>query len=1035
MKDNILSNEFVTIWKLLDGQNHTCEYVCESPQALQERFSKEKILDTAHQVLKLGWMRYAFKLTGGEPTIHPHLIDLTTYLATCGRAVRVALKTNGLAPEKLYRELLRPFSRQAIHLYVDLHLDIIDEVRILRFLNLATEYDQRLTLNFNIVPQYENIALALLQLLPSWREKYDFDVAITYPLSPKAQRDQNFYRNSSKREAKIHTQSNFYIVGSTGAYIDTQGRMSLGLEGVDRPWALTIAQNPNLIAGLPVPMAFADEEDARKTLAQASRTLLNQVIFSPPLRSPFGKEFASSLDLLRNAMRHLEKVGECASHFPPKPQLWQDQKEVIGNIHSILTDMRSREVFLRFLKTAILGDYAYLKSAAAEELDIFHRHMHAVRNTDGTNEILQRAKWQMVPVAFRLELNSPWLEELQNFMEVSPDCNLLLNTDGHSLYVLLVPMGMRHEIRPRPDLVEWSFIFADLETAYMRQDIYESLAQLDISFEIIILSSCEPYQENSTDSPSSWVSCIRHLQPTGSSPGERWNLAILNATGRYLTFEPSMDFLSLWQGYEIMQSMSDSQIHAFVGTKSELRDGGKISGCELLASVLSDSVNIHNIANHIYRRDHLISSALIPMDIAGQCPSSFINVMAFSSAKEMTCKYIPALPAKALEPETITPGFVFGALATFCRLFILEDKISEILLMHYIGRLKPASLHESHLTDDGVASGNWEPFRKILVKFLEIELAHTRSVSWKQVNQSQLQQVICKNGAQDYRPGFKLGIIVELAASPPKQLLECIRQSPIYDVQWIIVNNGGSEATLTMLQDLCWLYPNIHLSHFVERVPHGAILKAAGEILDSQWVWCLDSYQIPMFIDVRTILANLTDNSCDAQIYGRQGLAVTYEDDQLENYDVLSLLENIIDPHSGIALTHLIFNAEFFSSFCENVNPFSILPKYSLIKSLTEERIICNNLDINIRSYKFTRYTDDILDMSSLEDINNVYEFFALFSSGIKKESFAYTFFREVWLPMYKAYIKKFINQKSIPKSTTFTRCLIEAYLSRIVES
>ncbi len=111
----------VTTWALethlVDHCNLRCAHCCTRSPELPERFvaidALARDLERARAVLAPG----VFKLTGGEPTLHPRLVDALEVVRASGIAPVISITTNGLLAGSLPDAFWRAIDRMTLSLY------------------------------------------------------------------------------------------------------------------------------------------------------------------------------------------------------------------------------------------------------------------------------------------------------------------------------------------------------------------------------------------------------------------------------------------------------------------------------------------------------------------------------------------------------------------------------------------------------------------------------------------------------------------------------------------------------------------------------------------------------------------------------------------------------------------------------------------------------------------------------------------------------------------------------------------------------
>lgn len=129
-------------WNLISACNYGCSYCRQEHDLKNCVLVRDRLLLSAYRLLSMPHASYHFILTGGEPTLHPLLPDLTRYLFSTGYDIAVTLETNGSAPLALYRSLADAAAPQRLEVLLSVHLEHADPQHVLEVVATVAEAGQ-----------------------------------------------------------------------------------------------------------------------------------------------------------------------------------------------------------------------------------------------------------------------------------------------------------------------------------------------------------------------------------------------------------------------------------------------------------------------------------------------------------------------------------------------------------------------------------------------------------------------------------------------------------------------------------------------------------------------------------------------------------------------------------------------------------------------------------------------------------------------------------------------------------------------------
>ena len=167
-------------WILTKRCNYRCSYCFHYGKGKttppQRSFSTLEQLKTAvNNIVSLNRPWYKVVLSGGEPTIHPHVFDLISLLhqELGERLNEVVLITNGSRNQDLYEELADISKTVYINMGISIHTDHVDMNHILELIeNLSADVNMNFALMFN--PDKREMVHEIYEIMFEARKKFYF---------------------------------------------------------------------------------------------------------------------------------------------------------------------------------------------------------------------------------------------------------------------------------------------------------------------------------------------------------------------------------------------------------------------------------------------------------------------------------------------------------------------------------------------------------------------------------------------------------------------------------------------------------------------------------------------------------------------------------------------------------------------------------------------------------------------------------------------------------------------------------------------
>jgi|TARA_R110002074_G_scaffold245538_1_gene417451 organic radical activating enzyme len=126
----LLNQRFVVDWNLLRRCNFSCTYCAPDIHDYKSDFpSFEQYQKEFSEIEVPAGKETHFTLNGGEPTLHPNILDI---VKMCNGTGTVELLSNGTAPIKMYDNLL-----DYAKINISIHHELINEKHMQKFVDIA----------------------------------------------------------------------------------------------------------------------------------------------------------------------------------------------------------------------------------------------------------------------------------------------------------------------------------------------------------------------------------------------------------------------------------------------------------------------------------------------------------------------------------------------------------------------------------------------------------------------------------------------------------------------------------------------------------------------------------------------------------------------------------------------------------------------------------------------------------------------------------------------------------------------------------
>ena len=167
-------------WSLTDYCNYQCSYCCAKSMHIEKNINFLEFnvyKKTIDKIFQLNKEKYNFFLAGGEPTIHPHILDIVKYLNESKKNIYLEITSNGAMNISIYDDLFKNTDNIDYTLTISIHLEYIKNTKkIENILRIAKEKNKNVAIAFMMHPTYiENRDIILNQLL-ELKKIYNFNI-------------------------------------------------------------------------------------------------------------------------------------------------------------------------------------------------------------------------------------------------------------------------------------------------------------------------------------------------------------------------------------------------------------------------------------------------------------------------------------------------------------------------------------------------------------------------------------------------------------------------------------------------------------------------------------------------------------------------------------------------------------------------------------------------------------------------------------------------------------------------------------------
>lgn len=171
-------------WMLTTRCNYRCTYCFHygygrTPPPQLPFSTLEQLKNAVNNIASLNRPHYDITFTGGEPTIHPHMIDLIYMLRDKlqERLREILIITNGSRNEKFYQKIVEIAKSLNISMQVSVHTDHVDMEHFLELIELlSNNVNLYIPLMFN--PDKREEVHLIFDILCEYRKRFPFNMEV-----------------------------------------------------------------------------------------------------------------------------------------------------------------------------------------------------------------------------------------------------------------------------------------------------------------------------------------------------------------------------------------------------------------------------------------------------------------------------------------------------------------------------------------------------------------------------------------------------------------------------------------------------------------------------------------------------------------------------------------------------------------------------------------------------------------------------------------------------------------------------------------
>lgn len=173
------------LWAITKGCNFRCSYCVYTKELRFTEFSsRDELLKAARTIVRLGRPEYQVTLYGGEPTQHPHFMDLLEYLTASGVPLSLRMYTNGSRSTQFFEKMMTTAGETYFGVIFSFHPEYAKFSQFIRNVELTAGGGMSVGISFMFVPARREQARQNMGEILALRAKVPFFISINYPYTP-----------------------------------------------------------------------------------------------------------------------------------------------------------------------------------------------------------------------------------------------------------------------------------------------------------------------------------------------------------------------------------------------------------------------------------------------------------------------------------------------------------------------------------------------------------------------------------------------------------------------------------------------------------------------------------------------------------------------------------------------------------------------------------------------------------------------------------------------------------------------------------
>jgi MoaA/NifB/PqqE/SkfB family radical SAM enzyme len=173
------------LWAITKGCNYRCSYCVYTRELKHTQFSsRDDLLGAAQTIARMGRPGYQLTLYGGEPTQHPHFLDLLEYLPASASPISLRMYTNGSRSTRFFDKVMFVTHNIYFGVIFSFHPEYTKFEQFIRNVELTACGGMSVGISFMFVPAFREQSRRHMEEFLALRSKVPFFVSINYPYTP-----------------------------------------------------------------------------------------------------------------------------------------------------------------------------------------------------------------------------------------------------------------------------------------------------------------------------------------------------------------------------------------------------------------------------------------------------------------------------------------------------------------------------------------------------------------------------------------------------------------------------------------------------------------------------------------------------------------------------------------------------------------------------------------------------------------------------------------------------------------------------------